>query len=385
MDPRRDTLLTPREMADWYNTGTVLVCASAAEGTPNPALEAAACGCTLVSTATGNMPELIQDGVNGFLVERRLSALIEGVEAACARYSEVATRMQETIGRWGWSERAAPHFDAFRRLLSGPPKVDPLPDLSSQVTVFVTTVGAPSYGECLARLCRQDCRVRIAIIERLAPLSAALQRMRDTCRTPYFIQVDEDMLLYPHAVRTLYERIRSGGTRVAVAVGNLYDPHLERCISGVKIFRHAVVRRHRVEGVADWVGALRRALARDGYRIEATPLSGATQHSDGTLGVHGPHWTPASIYERYLGLGRSLGAGSPALAWFEPYPELFARRFLSHGSVLDYYALMGSLAGQKLAGGGDTREKDYRLYDRLPGFDAARRLLAGLPGGQAGR
>src|SRR5262249_15648131 len=31
--------LSPQEMADWYNTGTILVCTSASEGTPNPALE----------------------------------------------------------------------------------------------------------------------------------------------------------------------------------------------------------------------------------------------------------------------------------------------------------------------------------------------------------
>src|SRR5262249_3208239 len=41
---------TQAQMAEWYNDGTVLVCASQSEGTPNPALEAAACGCTVVST-----------------------------------------------------------------------------------------------------------------------------------------------------------------------------------------------------------------------------------------------------------------------------------------------------------------------------------------------
>jgi glycosyltransferase involved in cell wall biosynthesis len=50
VDSYADDKRPPEAMAAWYNTGTVLVCASASEGTPNPALEAAACGCTIVST-----------------------------------------------------------------------------------------------------------------------------------------------------------------------------------------------------------------------------------------------------------------------------------------------------------------------------------------------
>src|SRR5690348_11399473 len=78
------------------------------------------------------------------------------------------------------------------------------PDLSAEVTAFVLTVGAPSFDECMRRLDRQDCRFRREVIDHVAPMSQALQCMLDRCETPYFIQVDEDMLLYPHAVRTLH-------------------------------------------------------------------------------------------------------------------------------------------------------------------------------------
>ena len=40
--------------------------------------------------------------------------------------------------------------------------------------------------------------------------------MLDECTTPYFVQVDEDMLLYPHAVRTLHERMAAAATEVAM-------------------------------------------------------------------------------------------------------------------------------------------------------------------------
>jgi glycosyltransferase involved in cell wall biosynthesis len=119
VDARGPAVRSAHEMADWYNTGTVLVCASAAEGTPNPALEAAACGCTIVSTPVGSMPELIRSGENGYLVERRVDALLDGVRAAVADYRRLARRMQVDIQEWGWDRRSPDYFAVFRRLARG--------------------------------------------------------------------------------------------------------------------------------------------------------------------------------------------------------------------------------------------------------------------------
>ena len=94
----------PREMAEWYNTGTVLVCASENEGTPNPALEAAACGCTIVSTKVGNMPELIRDDVNGYLVDRDVEPVphhLRGGAAAVRRRVRRGERPQRRPGVLG--------------------------------------------------------------------------------------------------------------------------------------------------------------------------------------------------------------------------------------------------------------------------------------------
>lgn len=106
-----------RELADWYNTGTVYVVASQSEGTPNPALEAAACGCTVVSTLVGNMPELIAHGMNGLLVDRQVDALEAAVVEAVERYTQWGPAMLESIEPWAWSVRARLYYDLFRRLL----------------------------------------------------------------------------------------------------------------------------------------------------------------------------------------------------------------------------------------------------------------------------
>jgi glycosyltransferase involved in cell wall biosynthesis len=369
---------TLEEMASWYNQGTVFLCVSETEGTPNSALEAAACGCALVSTPVGNMPQLIRHRMNGYLVERTRDSILRGVEGALAHHPRLATRMQADIQEWAWSRRAADYYGVFRELLAEaaatgvPPPPPERPDLTALVTVFVTTVGAPTFGECLRHLREQDCDFQLVVLDHVVPLSAALQRMVDSCETPFYVQVDEDMLLHPHAIRTLHRRISESDPRVAMVVGNLYDVHLERAIHGVKILRHETVRHCRIEGEEDWVATLRRELERGGHAVVRMSLGDVTPSSPDVLGLHGTRWTPASIYARYADLGRRWRAGAPSLRWFEDYPERFLRRFLDDRSELNLFALMGVVAGVLASHRGLGREKDARVLGDPPGFDDIR-------------
>ncbi len=72
---REERLRDVDEMRDFYQSLHVYVCASRSEGTPNPCLEAAACGLPVVTTPVGNMPEFVRDGVNGFFVARDVDAI----------------------------------------------------------------------------------------------------------------------------------------------------------------------------------------------------------------------------------------------------------------------------------------------------------------------
>jgi glycosyltransferase involved in cell wall biosynthesis len=116
VDSLGGALRSAEEMADWYNTGTVLLCASEEEGTPNVALEAAACGCTVVSTRVGNMPELIRDGWNGFLIAPDLAAADAAVRAACRDYPRLAAAMQEAIRAWDWPACCVRYHALFAEL-----------------------------------------------------------------------------------------------------------------------------------------------------------------------------------------------------------------------------------------------------------------------------
>ncbi len=239
----------PEQMAEWYNSGTVIVCASEAEGTPNPPLEAAACGCTIVSTRVGNMPELIRHGRNGYLVDRNMDALLGGVLEAVANYQRLAMQMQRDIVPWLWSNRAPEFYAAFRKVLGGvesQPALRPrrLPDRSRQVTVYVTSDGGPKVYQCLERLCCQDSKFSLEILEGVTLLSPALQWILDTCKTPYFVHINQDVLLYPHAIGTLLEQLESQDAEAVTCVGKLYDTGLGRAIEGVEICRHALAKRY---------------------------------------------------------------------------------------------------------------------------------------------
>jgi glycosyltransferase involved in cell wall biosynthesis len=68
----------PRRLAAWYRAMDLVLFPSLWEGMPNALLEAMACGRAALATAIGACPEVIADGVDGFLIPpARLSAFVE--------------------------------------------------------------------------------------------------------------------------------------------------------------------------------------------------------------------------------------------------------------------------------------------------------------------
>ena len=370
---------TPEQMAAWYNNGTVLVCASESEGTPNTALEAAACGCTLVTTPVGNMPELIRHGENGFLVERNLESLYKGVKNALTQYASLSTQLQQDLQTWGWQDRAQQFFQMFRKVTVGTPtrfvtrgieNTDDRLDLSAEVTVFVSTVGAPSFRECMEHLKRQDCNFRLEVIQNISPMSAAFQRMVDSCQTPYYVQVDEDMMLRHDAVRMLTEWILNTPDEVPLVVAWLWDMHLNRGIQGVKAFRHSIVRNYPFQDVESCEKDQLLRMQQDGYHYVKPLDTDPTEHGTWTLGTHGTHYDPQTIFERYATLEHKRCQYPDKLAWFEAYGSDFLRRFREDPSELNLMALLGLLAG-RIASSSHRGEKDFTRYNSLPGLREA--------------
>jgi hypothetical protein len=261
-------------------------------------------------------------------------------------------------------------------------------DLSAELTVFVLTVGASSFADCMQRLEVQDCRFQLEVIENVAPMSRALQCMLDLCRTRFFVQVDEDMLLYPHAIRSLYRRLTESAPDVAILTCHLFDPHAGRVIYGLKIYRHDIVRAYPYADVESCEFDQIRRFTNDGFVDARVPIDEHFRPSEVTLGEHGSEWTPRSVFERYLTLERKFrrhraGAPTTSVTWVEEHATFFLKRYLDTGALLDLYALMGVVAGRLAPVDGRGREKDYRDYDRLPGFRALVRFIEQATAGQA--
>lgn len=112
----------PADMRALYNQYKVYCCLSEYDATPTPALEAAHCGCVVVSTPVGNMPELISHGFNGFLLSNRDPDLVDHmVWSACYNYEAMSYNMSVDIVGWDWRTRSLLFYDLFRSLCTTNP------------------------------------------------------------------------------------------------------------------------------------------------------------------------------------------------------------------------------------------------------------------------
>jgi glycosyltransferase involved in cell wall biosynthesis len=97
----------PRRVAAYYRAADAYVHAARADTFPTVVLEATACGCPVVATAVGGIPEQIEDGVTGFLTPpgdaEAMARQVEGVLSA----GELRARLGASASR-----RAVERYDA---------------------------------------------------------------------------------------------------------------------------------------------------------------------------------------------------------------------------------------------------------------------------------
>jgi len=108
------------QMYKIYQDMDVFIVASTEDGTPNPALEAASCGRPIISNKIGNMPELIKDGVNGFLVGRNRIEYVEKIQwlqKHRGKMIKMGEEARKTIKKyWTWEVQAENYRKMFRNI-----------------------------------------------------------------------------------------------------------------------------------------------------------------------------------------------------------------------------------------------------------------------------
>jgi len=108
------------QMYQIYQKMDVFIVASVEDGTPNPALEAASCGRPIISNRIGNMPEFIEDGVNGFLVDRNIDEYVEKIkwlQNNRDKMIKMGQKARETVEKyWTWEKQAENYRNMFKNI-----------------------------------------------------------------------------------------------------------------------------------------------------------------------------------------------------------------------------------------------------------------------------
>jgi glycosyltransferase involved in cell wall biosynthesis len=170
------------------------------------------------------------------------------------------------------------------------------------VTAVVLTTGEPTTQRALDSLHRQTTPVSdIIVVRDTHPMHKALNAGARQVRTPFFIQVDADMVLDPSCVTTLRKAM---SVNVGISVGRLRDAMVQQVV-GIKMFRTACFEiaefRDSISPDTDFVEEIERA----GWQTVYVGKRGLLAKGEWkTLGEHDPDYAPPYVYRKYLMEGR---------------------------------------------------------------------------------
>jgi teichuronic acid biosynthesis glycosyltransferase TuaC len=109
--------VAPSQLPDWYSASDLFCLLSLQEGCPNVILESLACGVPVVATNVGGIPELIEDGLNGYLVsERQADIVAQTIQAGISR-SWDRVQIASSNGTHDWAAVAQEQTKLFSQVL----------------------------------------------------------------------------------------------------------------------------------------------------------------------------------------------------------------------------------------------------------------------------
>jgi hypothetical protein len=209
----------------------------------------------------------------------------------------------------------------------------------SDVSAVVLTVGEPGTARALESLARQTLSpARVIVVEGVSPFFRAMNQGASQVETPFFVQVDADMILDPGCLATLRAAVQPD---TGVAVGELRDELVGQRV-GIKLFRTECFRHtsfpDRISPDTDFIAAIR---SKGWTLVRIERRSGESRAP--TIGEHRPDYTPGYTLRKYLLEGRRLRyrANPGGMRWLfgvlEASPHrmaLLAQLGLAHGFFL---------------------------------------------------
>jgi hypothetical protein len=217
-------------------------------------------------------------------------------------------------------------------------------NLRDKLTVFVITCGDnPNYVDCLTAIQNQTCFFTYEVIKDFTPMSRALQEMINRCETPYYIEVDEDMILAPTTIEKMYNHfsILKGTpylSRLAMLQYRLKDVHYNLDIFGIKIYDHSILKQFPYN------------LEHPSCEVEQTDRihkAGYTWKSmSEVVGLHSPKWTNEGIFNRYYTLVKKQKFFGNDWGYGDIVKNLKIK-LEKENTLLNQYAYLGAKSGEK--------------------------------------
>lgn len=111
------------EMPKYYSAIDVYVCTSKIEGTPNPILEAMACGVPVVSTNVGIVPQVFGPKQESFILKERsidcLKVALRRLASDPSLFSVLSEENLCSIAPWAWRRQVQKFDQFFEMVMSG--------------------------------------------------------------------------------------------------------------------------------------------------------------------------------------------------------------------------------------------------------------------------
>jgi len=122
-----DEPVAREDMGAFYAGGHVLLCMSESEGGPLPVIEAMHVGRPVISTSVGIVPEVVNSGVNGWIIDRSRSALKAQIlklvdDSRCLE--EMCDAAHDAVRDRTGAGMAAAYATMFRSVLEGEGIID---------------------------------------------------------------------------------------------------------------------------------------------------------------------------------------------------------------------------------------------------------------------
>jgi hypothetical protein len=179
-----------------------------------------------------------------------------------------------------------------------------------QITIFLITIQSHQLEYSLESINKLNPNypVLVNVIMNIAPTNRAYNQMRERCKTPYFIQLDEDMELKEDAIQICMNQIENfkKADKIFLHTFKLIDTDLgignPPIIDCLKLYNNEIMHKYPTynngETAVSSVDYLwHNPILKDGYFINSTNI---------IIGTHGNHRSNYDLFLRYCKITKSI-------------------------------------------------------------------------------